>query len=81
MSEVGHARGSDGLLPVALPTDNPRALGGMIKRANRLADTSRLLDNAKRLIEQTEPAYLKEKEAWEREKAKMAEQLKAENPK
>ena len=69
------------LLPVALPVDNPRALGGMIKRANRLADTGRLLDNAKRLIEQTEPAYLKEKEAWEREKAKMAEQLKAENPK
>jgi sialate O-acetylesterase len=69
------------LLPFPPPADNPRAFGNLLRRELQLADTERRLKEAKRLIEQTEPTHLKQKEAWEKEKAKQAAQSSKSAPK
>jgi hypothetical protein len=46
-----------------------------------MADTERRIKEAKRLIEEIEPAHLKQKESWEKEKAKQAEKARVSAPK
>jgi sialate O-acetylesterase len=65
------------LLPLPPPADNPRALGNLVRRELQMADTERRIKEARREIEQLEPTYLKQKEAWEKEKAKQAEKAPA----
>jgi sialate O-acetylesterase len=68
------------LLPFPPPADNPRALGNLVRKELQMADAERRIKEAKRVIEQLEPAYLNQKEAWEKEKAKQAEKARASAP-
>jgi sialate O-acetylesterase len=65
------------LLPFPPPADNPRALGNLVRRELQLADTERRIQDAKRTVEQLEKPFLKQKEAWEKEKAKQADKARA----
>jgi sialate O-acetylesterase len=68
-------------LPFDPPADNPRALSNLINRELKLADTERRLKDARRTIGQLEPSFLKEQEAFEKDKARQADKQRAAAPK
>ena len=66
-------------LPGATPQTDRRLSTNFLLRELRLADTERRIRDAKLTVERLEKPFLAEKEAWEKEKEKLAEKAKA-NP-
>lgn len=55
------------------PKIDPRAAANFLRRELRLADTERRIQDAKLILEKLEKSFHAEKEAWEKEKARLLE--------
>jgi sialate O-acetylesterase len=57
------------------PKTDPRAATAFLRKELRLSDTERRIQDAKLTIERLEKSFLAEKEAWEKEKARLREKV------